>query len=333
MQQQEPIYNKAGYFFTNYFEQTNVNSDEDQKQEQQVDFFKSFKNEHQVQKLTESNKEGFAFRKGVYMTDVTKGNEFKLLRCSTNLQGPTESFSQTDHHIMSKLNETAQTLFPNCAELNHVLAQIYYNHKTDDGKDKKAKISRHSDKTKDMPANGIMAFCTFYDSEQLNNTKKYKRIGNDVLYKNTSALTKLRFVLKEEIVQSNNPDHLPESFDLTLYPGSVFFMDLQTNRFYTHEIVPPNLSADDIVTRLGYVARCSNQHAKFMDGHTFIKNLQNEEWVPLRKATEEDAKLLKGLYAKENKSTDLIEYPFIDFSLNDGDYSEPILIKSEGLME
>ena len=33
------------------------------------------------------------------------GTHFKLLRCSTNLDGPTENFKDTDREIVNKLNE------------------------------------------------------------------------------------------------------------------------------------------------------------------------------------------------------------------------------------
>lgn len=84
------------------------------------------------------------------------------MRCSTNLDGPTENFRQTDIEIVNAVNGVRAKFFEDSASLNHVLAQTYHNVKNDEGKSKKAKISRHSDKTKDMPDNGLLAFCTFY---------------------------------------------------------------------------------------------------------------------------------------------------------------------------
>ena len=55
--------------------------------------------EHAFQSLTESTKPGTAHRTGIYLTPVTPdGDElhFRLLRCSTNLSGPTENFRATD---------------------------------------------------------------------------------------------------------------------------------------------------------------------------------------------------------------------------------------------
>src|SRR6185369_16017351 len=108
-----------------------------------------------------------AHRTGIYLTPVSQhGDElhFRLLRCSTNLSGPTESFCATDHRIIDALNHETDGLFRDHAPLNHVLAQLYANTPAVDGqKQTKAKISPHADKTKDMPVNGIMAFCTFYD--------------------------------------------------------------------------------------------------------------------------------------------------------------------------
>merc|ERR1712186_153407 len=89
---------------------------------------------------------------------------FHLLRCSSNLSGPTGNFRASDRRIVSALNQEASCIFENAAPLNHVLAQIYQNTPAAGAqKDAKAKIKAHSDKTKDMPRNGIMAFCTFYD--------------------------------------------------------------------------------------------------------------------------------------------------------------------------
>ena len=73
-----------------------------------------------------------------------------------------------------------------------MLAQIYPN-TTDGSKQTKAKISADADKTKDMPVNGIMAFCTFYDG-----VSALSRLDEfDYGYKGKSGLTRLCFRLKE----------------------------------------------------------------------------------------------------------------------------------------
>ncbi len=84
-----------------------------------------------------------------------------------------------------------------------MLAQTYHNSTTEDGKQKKARISRHSDKTKDMPSNSVMAFCTFYDFKSLFDSvdKKYHPIqtkDGDWVYKNTRSLTFGIFFLKKK---------------------------------------------------------------------------------------------------------------------------------------
>lgn len=152
-----------------------------------VDHFSLIKSEHNFQDLTESNKTGQALRKGIYLTKVIERPEsdaldFHLLRCSTNLSGPTDNFRATDIAIVDALNKEAQYIFKSPAELNHVLAQVYENTRASDSlKAKKAKIAAHSDKTKDMPIDGIMAFCTFYDKSDIKE----------------DALTKLHFRLKK----------------------------------------------------------------------------------------------------------------------------------------
>jgi hypothetical protein len=270
--------------------------------------------EHTFQALTESVKPSTAHRTGLYLTPVTRqsdGLHFKLLRCSTNLSGPTENFCATDHQIVDALNREAAAIFRDHAPLDHVLAQIYKN-TTLGQKQTKAKISAHADKTKDMPANGIMAFCTFYDG--LGALAPLDDFDHG--YKGKSGLTKLRFQLKPGAVAS-----VPE-FTLTLYPGSVFFMPLSTNRLYTHEIQSSMLNAEMLPTRLGYVARCSKTEAVHRDGTTFLK--RGDALVPLEPATDEGRLELRALYASENKTHDVIDYgDRFQFSMNDGDYRAP----------
>jgi hypothetical protein len=278
--------------------------------------YDAFLKYHEPQALTESNKSDVAYRKGVYLTPVTEDLKFHLLRCSSNLQGPTETFSDSDRKIVSRANEVAKRIFKNPAELNHVLAQVYYNY-TIDGKTRRAKIPAHSDKTEDMPENGIMAFCTFYDPVALAD-EKYRMEGEKLMYKNTLALTILRFTKKET----------KEVKDFILYPGSVLFIDLNVNRDYTHEIVPPLLDAKDVPTRLGYVIRCSKQQARYVDGVTYLTNPEGKE-VPLRQATDEDTSNLKKLYMEENLNPVKPEYGFIDFTLNLGDLLAPVAVLPE----
>ncbi len=123
----------------------------------QVDYVCRICREHVFQSLTESTKPGKAHRTGIYLTPVTKtftqeGEKlhFHLLRCSTNLSGPTENFRANDRHIVDALNQEANLIFQNQAPLNHVLAQMYHNTaSTPEHKQTKAKISAHADKTKE----------------------------------------------------------------------------------------------------------------------------------------------------------------------------------------
>ena len=289
------------------------------------DHFGRIQAEHEFQSLTESTKPGTAHRSGIYLTPVTQdgdGLHFRLLRCSTNFSGPTESFQPTDTHIVDALNREAATVFQDPAPLNHVLAQIYHNTSaTAERKQSKAKISSHADKTKDMPVNGIMAFCTFYDG-----LDKLQPLADDAFdygVKRISGLTKLNFRLKEP-AEARDGVELPSQFTVTLYPGSVFFMPLSTNRFYTHEIRPSMLDADQLSTRLGYVVRCSNAEAVHASGQTFLK--LNGDLVQLEPPTEEGMDELRRLYAEENRTSSFIDYgDKILFSMNAGDYVAPRL--------
>lgn len=271
-------------------------------------YFRHICAEHVFQSLTESNKPGTAHRTGIYLTPVVQqGPElhFRLLRCSTNLSGPTDNFRATDRAIVEALNERAAALFENAAPLNHVLAQVYHN--TPAGpqqKQTKAKISAHADKTKDMPRHGIMAFCTFYDGLE---------------GKGENALTKLRFRVKED-----QSARVPAEFTVTLHDSSVFFMPLSTNRFYTHEIISPPLDAAKLPTRLGYVVRCSSTEAVHKGGHTFIRRGDKE--MQLAPETPEGVAELRKMYADENRTSGFIDYGdrFL-FSMNKGDYAAPLV--------
>mgnify|MGYP000957133859 CR=1 FL=1 len=288
-----------------------------------LDHFNRICAEHTFQSLTESNKPGTAHRTGIYLTPVEQDGDdlhFRLLRCSTNLSGPTENFRANDRHIVDALNQEARFIFEDQAPLNHVLAQIYHNTSaTPEQKQSKARISAHADKTKDMPVNGIMAFCTFYD--RLDKLRPLAKDTFDYGHKSTSGLTRLRFRLKESAVEHPGGT-LPVEFTLTLYPDSAFFMPLSTNRLYTHEIQSSTLEAGLLPTRLGYVVRCSNAEAVHTGGHTFLK--LDKERVPLAPPTPEGMYELRRLYAEENKTQAFIDYgDKILFSMNEGDYIAP----------
>ncbi|MEV5831041.1 hypothetical protein AB0L25_36295 [Spirillospora sp. NPDC052242] len=286
------------------------------------DHFNRIRAEHAFQSLTESNKPGTAHRSGIYLTPVTQNGDelhFRLLRCSTNLSGPTEGFRPTDTQIVEALNREAATVFRNHAPLNHVLAQTYHNTPaTAERKQSKAKISSHADKTKDMPVNGVMAFCTFYDG--LDELQPMAEDPFDFGVKGTSGLTKLHFRLKEP--GEDRDGTFPSQFTVTLYPGSVFFMPLSTNRLYTHAIRPSMLDAALLPTRLGYVVRCSSTEAVHKDGHTFLK--KDGGLVKLEPPTQEGMNELRRLYAEENETSSFIDYgdEFL-FSMNTGDYVAP----------
>jgi hypothetical protein len=287
------------------------------------DHFGRIRAEHAFQSLTESNKRGTAHRSGIYLTPVEQdGDElhFRLLRCSTNLSGPTEGFRPTDTGIVEALNREAAAVFRNQAPLNHVLAQIYHNARaTAERKQTKARISAHADKTKDMPLNGIMAFCTFYD--RLDKLEPLAEDAFDHGVKGVSGLTRLHFRLKEPIEERDGVA-LPPHFTVTLHPGSVFFMPLSTNRLYTHEIRPSMLDAELLPTRLGYVVRCSSAEAVHKDGHTFLK--RDEGLVKLEPPTPDGLDELRRLYAEENRTSSFIDYgDGFRFSMNTGDYVAP----------
>ena len=272
--------------------------------------------EHKFQTLTESNKPGISLRSAIYLGHVTTcvrddgklETSFPLLRCSSNLGGPTDNFRETDSVIINAVNETCANLFEQKVNLNHVLAQVYTN-----SSGHKAKIKAHSDKTKDMPRNGIIAFVTFYDFPP---DVQYKQVSGDVRYKRTSALTQLVFKAKSASQE-------PQEFSVILESGSLFVIPLSTNRLYTHEIRPSILPTDKIPTRLGYVIRCSKTTAIHSDSQTFVLDQQSHRHA-LQPPTKADMDELRKKYLQENTTSDIIDYGDVYFSMNEGDYQKPI---------
>jgi hypothetical protein len=308
----------VGVYFRNFF-----NSDKN--------YFDLISSQHKFQALTESNKGTDAFRTGIYLTKVEQKDDevnFRLLRCSSNLRGPTDNFRDIDTQIVNQVNFISDCFFGQKANLNHVLAQIYENKIVNSGtkvSEKKAKIKAHSDKTKDMPRNGLIAFATFYKSYSddkfndpiLKYVKKSKVDSCDYCFNDVSVFTKLRFKLK------NDDSTLTKKFDVILYPNSVFIIPLSTNRLYTHEIVPPVLQVNKIPTRLGYVIRCSNVEAVYKNDQTYIRD--NDKLIELVEPDQVDVKELRDIYFKENTTTDVITYDKFYFSLNEGDYEKPLV--------
>lgn len=296
----------AGVFFKNFFDDG-------------TDYFNEILRAHEFQSLSESTKPGTAYRTGVYMSHVEENGEetmFHLLRCSSNFSGPTHNFRDIDIKTISQVNDVCARFFEQKVELNHVLAQVYNNVIIESNqsrpKERKAKIKQHSDKTKDMPRNALIAFCSFYSDAHQKNGYTYKGI---------SVLTKLRFRLKP-CAAAANPD-LEKLFDIILYPNSLFIISLRTNRLYTHEIIPSGLPIDKLPTRMGYVIRCSDTRAVHKNGKTYI--LSESGAAELRRMELPIFSELKSLYEMENATSKVIEYGDVIFSMNRGDYQKPLL--------
>lgn len=297
------------------------------------DYFRQIERQHTFYELTDSNKPSAAYRRGVYLSEVTtssRGPMYQLLRCSSNLKGPTEMFRDVDRDILWSVQQLAGRYFDQGGStLNHVLAQIYYNQPESD---RKARIKEHSDKTKDMPYDGLMAFCSFYDFEGTDKSKISKQNYDWLYEKKTSVLTRMRFKLKDDVAPEIAAS-LERQFEITLYPNSVFLMSLTHNRYYTHAIVPSLLPAAYLPTRMGYVIRSSCTSALYCDREqkTFVIKKDRrgaKELVPLeRDPSEEDVRELKERYFLENTTSDFIDYDSGNFyfSLNEGDYLRPRL--------
>ena len=283
------------------------------------DLYSALCTEHVFQALTESTKPSHALRTGIYLSDVRReddGLHFNLLRCSSNLSGPTDNFRATDRRILAALRDAAGSLFARDTGLNHVLAQIYRNERVSPDKERKAKISAHSDKTKDMAADGAMAFCSFYEPAALARLEPTPKAPRDRGHRGQSGLMRLHFRRK-----SDDPT-LVESFTVPLYPNAVFFMPLSTNRLYTHALRSSILDTERAATRMGYVVRSSAQEAVFADGRTHL--VQDGRLVPLAPMDIEGAATLRDDYLRENRTDEAIDYGAVEFSMNAGDYLQPL---------
>jgi hypothetical protein len=290
--------NNIGIYFRNFFEQENI--------------FDLIKEAHNFKKLKQGSKIEDAFRKGIYLSKVVEekdGLKYNLLRCSTNIDGGTQNLKDIDNQIISQINNICQDFFTEKVELNHALVQLY-----ESNGNKKARIKHHSDKTKDMPENGVIVFGSFYD---LKGATKSKTDMFDYCYKKTSVLTSLQFVLKSGI----KDEKLVEKFSIKLYPNSVFIIPLSTNRLYTHATEPSILQADKISLRIGYTIRCSKTLAKYMNGTTYI--IKDDKYIKLEDMTKENEKELTDMYYSENTTDKVINYGDIYYSMNRGDYMKP----------
>jgi hypothetical protein len=295
---------------------------------QGADFFQRVTREHAFQELTESNKPSLALRTGIYLSHVTQVDQrslaFHLLRCSTNLRGPTENFARTDREIVDQTNALLPFFFAERTAVNHVLAQVYHNRAEPadgGGKETKAKISRHSDKTKDMAASGVLAFATFYDWGSLPNKRNSPTDAFDVCHRGgTSVFTQIDWQLKDAASHPN----LVRQCRIKMYANSLLIVGLDTNRLFTHEIKPSTLHVADIPVRLGYVMRCSKTLAVHRDGRTFIVD-EHGQHLELASITPESAHTIKTLYRDENITEQRVQYPLILTSLNEGDFLPPTL--------
>ncbi len=293
--------------------------------------FSSVRKAHAFHALTESNKPlNTSLRTGVYLTPVIfDGCDrpcYKLLRCSTNLSGPTEDFCDVDHEIAETVNGLVQENFPGAATVDHVLAQIYGNF-VDDAeaggrhKQRKAKISAHSDKTKDMPGNGVLVFVTLYENAARGGSSS----GSE------SPYTRMVWRRKTTSPSGEAEAEAKAKVEVELTPGSVLIVNLGTNREWTHETKPSALPVDVIPVRMGYVLRCSKTWARFYweTGTTVLISTPEDTetaGIPLRPPTAEDMEHLRALYVRENAACDRVEYPHpIPFSMNRGDYMAPTL--------
>jgi hypothetical protein len=236
-----------------------------------------------------------------------------------------QGLAPVDDLILGKVNTLVAHNFQDPAPVDHVLAQVYDNRLVGP-RHRKARISLHSDKTKDMPQNGVMAFVTAYSFPA---NVGFTRKAFDVLHHETSTLTTLHWKLKPGVAET---PATPGQVSVTLYPGSVLVVPLSTNRLYVHEIKPSSLPIDKIPTRLGYVARCAKTVVVHdtLTHETFVKSaLDPTRLVPLRPPTPADFEELRELYRRENTSAEEVEYicathgPDFPYSMNAGDYLAP----------
>jgi hypothetical protein len=195
-----------------------------------------------------SNKPGISHRSGIYLSRVKETETsivYNIMRCSTTFKAPTDAFTDTDECIVQEANRHLNHCIHQCSDFNHVLAQLYTNTIVD-GRQIKAKLPAHSDKTEDMPVHAAIGFATFYD---LSNRK-------DEYDYNNNELARMQFLSKTCKTRM-------KTIEVLLEPNSLLIIPLHTNQLYTHEIVPPVSTIDKVLTRIEYVMRSSNVEANF----------------------------------------------------------------------
>jgi hypothetical protein len=216
-----------------------------------------------------------------------KGVYFNLLRCPANFDMRTRNFNQCDRDIITRVNHIANLFFEQNVHFNH--ASIY---------DTKNLVARDfSFSTQDMDRNSLIAICIFYEHEK------------------ELIPIKLRFTPKKCFLSAG--DLLP--IDITLYPNSLFIFSLETNRLYTHKIIPGTGPAP---ASLEYVIRCSNAKAVFKNHVTHIIN-ENGTPAELQIPPTGEIKSLEEQYLHEATEHSVIKYDKVYFSLNAGDYEIP----------
>ena len=227
----------------------------------------------------------------IHLTPVENGAhglKFRLLRCSSSLNCLTDNFRQVDYDVVGQVNQAQQELYQQTVQLNHVLAQVCDDTVVIHGQGhgpqvlrRKPRTRSHSAKTRDMPKNGLIAFCSFYHGSCASDP--YDRVINDI-----SLYPQLRFKLKP----GQSYPGLQKRFEVTLYPHSLLIMSLLTNRLYTHEIVPSPLPIEHLPIRFSYIIRCSKTEAIFRHNFTYID--YPERYVRLKEPTDTDTRELQS---------------------------------------
>jgi hypothetical protein len=285
---------------------------------------------HLFQEIRSTNKRGHFLANGFYATEVQRnpeqgkeekeGLQFKLLRGSISLVGPTQNLQQVDFTILKRANEYVSHHFRNIPLLNHIWGQL---HLTDTFKKPTNTIC--SDKTQDMPDRAVIGFITFYTiPDGIKYTRRGHGLEEDVFYKNTSVLTQLRFLRKKDA-----PTDYPQYINVRLLQNSLFIIPLHMNRFYTYSTVAPSIPDHIGWTRVVYVVRTSHTDALWEKGFTWLQSKEKgkEEWHKLRSPTLDEISKLKEHHLEQNASSAVIDYRKQKwfFSLNKGDYLCPIL--------
>jgi hypothetical protein len=273
--------------------------------------FSEITNDRAFKQVTENCGSEKIAHTGLFLSPVERhrdGLKYYIQRSRMVCSEPLSCMKTIDAEITSLVNVSVNSFFKSKVRFNHIFADLH-----SPAENRKYKPFNKSENTKDMHADALIAYCTFYkDYDGLDFIRQSSDDSIfDCAYGGTSIFPKMRFKLKRDAPLDK---YMRNSFTVTLYPNSLFVISLSTNRFYTHEVIMPNTKK---LTRVNYTLCSSKTWVLFRNRPYIYEN------GILTRMDKIGGERLEELCSKENNSSIKIDYPNVYCSLSEGDYKEP----------